>query len=657
MTKNELFSLLKVKDDYQLLHIFPSKYDSLVPTGFDETPVEGKRYVFRGFAENVKQKLSRNVSVIHFKAKAGYLHHIPMMIFNQPFYFRKLNINEELLFVCYYSLARKCYLVSLIVDADSYSGISGIRPVYSLPKGVTYYDFTSYIKRFFFTLTPVGIDFETLPAIFRQKYKLLDEYQALRAIHMPRNPQDLQQGLRRFKYEEALSFCLEALTLKQKINAEKKSGNNQIPHDKINDFVRKLEFKLTKDQINAIREIVLDLEKPQVMYRLLQGDVGTGKTIVAIASLYANYLRGKQGIILAPTFELANQHFENIKSILDPYGIKVSLFSGLLTSAKKKTMLKQLESGEINVLVGTYSEQIDFLDLGLVIIDEQQRFGVRQRENLMAKGKGTDLLMMSATPIPRTLSQIVHSDLDVSTLSQFPHGIRDVSTFVIRSTDPVLFQQIEFYLKQNRQVFVVAPKIDGSEKKTADVNGIYEEMCKRFSSDKCQILHGRIKKDKQDEIYHSFLTGEKPILVSTTVIEVGIDVSNAGLLVVYDANYFGLSSLHQLRGRIGRNGEQSTALLVYDGEDMVAKEKLDYLAKTNDGFKIATYDLQMRGTGSYSGEKQSGRSDLQVCDFVDDYPIFMTAKEDAKRILEDQNNPDFQRFLESVKKKKESFLV
>lgn len=660
MNKSELFSLLNVSDDDQLLHIFPIKYDSLVPTQIDEPPIEGKRYVFRGTAEKVKQSLFRNVSLIRFQAKIGSFHQLNMMIVNQSFYFLKLKSGKQFIFVCYYSTARKAYVVSLVVDADSYFGLSGIRPVYSLPKGVSFYYFTSYIKKIFAYPMPLEISFDLLPEEFKKKYKLLNEYEALRCIHLPKNQNDLYQGLRRFKYEEALIYSLNSLAIKQKIDSEKKKNDCSISHDKINSFVKELKFKLTKDQVTAIRDIVLDMESDKVMYRLLQGDVGTGKTIVAIAALYANFLRGRQGVILAPTYELSVQHFDNIKSVLETYGIHSCLYSGVLTTSKKNKILSEIEAGTVDVVVSThavFSSKVKFRDLGLVVIDEQQRFGVKQREELVKKGQGSDLLMMSATPIPRTLSQIVHSDLEVSTLNQFPHGIRDVLTSVVRSSDPLIYQQIDFYLKQKRQIFVIVPKIESGEKKTSDAKSVYDEMCKHYSSDLCQLLHGKIKKDVQDEIYRRFLSGEKPILVSTTVVEVGIDVSGAGLLIVFDANYFGLSSLHQLRGRIGRNGEKATALLVYDGEDEDTKKKLDFLASTNDGFKIASYDLQSRGTGTYSGEKQSGRSELQVCDFVNDYPIFMAAKEDAKKMMENSDNPDYRRMFEYLSKKTDSFLV
>lgn len=656
----ELFEALDVSSESEILRFFPSRYESLVPTPIEVNPVEGKRYVFRGFGENLKSIPSRSISIVYFTIKMGNFTRLPVVLFNQPFYISKISKGNELLFVCYYSEARKKYIVSSVFDADSYYSVTGIRPVYVLPGGISNSYFGAYIRKIFSYPMPLKPNEGYLPKRLEIKYHLIDEYQALRCIHLPRNQEELKQGLRRFKYEEALVYCLNSQETKERINQIKKKKNAPIDHQKINGFVKSLGLKLTKDQLVSIREIVLDMEKESVMYRLLQGDVGTGKTMVAFVSLYANFIRGRQGIMMAPTFELASQHYTNASKVFSDYGIHIGFLNGNLTPSSKKKMLSDIKKGDIDIVIATHaaaSDAVEFDDLGLAVIDEQQRFGVKQRELLLNKGNAADLLMMSATPIPRTLSQIVNSDIDVSTLSQFPHGIRDVETSVVRSTDPLIYDQIRFYLSMGRQVFVVAPKINENDRNSANATGIFKEMCSRFGEDKCQLLHGKIKKDVQVQIYHDFLSGVKPILVSTTIVEVGIDVSSAGLLVVYDANFFGLSSLHQLRGRIGRSGEHSSALLVYDGEDMDSKAKLDFLAKTNDGFEIAGYDLKMRGTGSYSGEKQSGRSELKVCNFVNDYPIFVTARSDAKEILADKENPEYRKILELAREKKENFLI
>lgn len=660
MNLKELILALNVQKEGDLLKIFPTKYESLIPTNIDDKPIEGKRYIFRGFATNIKLTNLRETSIIRFQIQIGSFRKINALILNQSFYFTKLNNEKDLLFVCYFSEARKVFIISLIINSESYYGITGIRPVYSLPKGVSNSYFSSYIRKSLSSPIQKFDLNDTLPSDLCKKYKLINQYDALRCVHLPKNDNDLKIGLRRFKYEEALIYCINSLKLKKTINVQKKDSSLSINHDKINEFVKGLKFKLTKDQLQCIHDIVLDMEKQSVMYRLLQGDVGTGKTIVAFSILYANFLREKQGVLLAPTFELASQHYLNAKKVFEKFNLNITFLSGNNKVSEKKKILEDLKNGKTNILISTHaalSEDIKFYNLGLAIIDEQQRFGVKQRESIVNKGIGVDMLMMSATPIPRTLAQIINSDIEVSTLNQYPNGIRDVKTYLIRSTDPFLYDQINFYLSQKRQIFIVAPKIDDNGKKVSSAVSIYKEMCSRYTENQCQLLHGKIKKEVQDEIYQKFLSGEKLILVSTTVVEVGIDVSSAGLLVVYDANYFGLSSLHQLRGRIGRSGQQATALLVYDKDDEEAKEKLKFLTSTNDGLKIATYDLKLRGKGSYSGEKQSGRSELNVCNFVDDYPIFVAAKEDAKYMLEHPENSEYTEFIKENCNKNDTFIV
>lgn len=661
MNIKEIITLCNVSNEYELLRVFPSKYESLVPTKIDENPIEGKRYVFHGFAKNIKTFNSRNSSIIRLNIMVESKFSVTAMIYNQSFYLNKITNEKDLLFVCRFSEVRKIYLISLIVNADSYYGITGIRPVYSLPKGISNSIFSSYIRKILSYPMPIIESNSKLPKVFVDKYKLLNEYDSFKCIHLPRNDVDLRLGLRRFKYEEALIYSINAIKSRKFIDNKKKVlCNNFINHDKINEFVKNLKFKLTKDQLQSIREIILDMEKDEVMYRLLQGDVGTGKTIVAFVSLYANFLRGKQGVLMSPTFELSSQHYNNAIKIFQKYKINIKLLSNNLPSNTKKEILNNIKNGTIDIVISTHmavSKYVEFKNLGLAIVDEQQRFGVKQRNEIVNKGEGTDFLMMSATPIPRTLAQIINSDIEVSTLNQYPHGIRTVETYLIRSTDPMLFNQIDFYLSQKRQIFIIAPKIDEGEKKVSNATSIYKEMCSRYSENQCQLLHGKIKQDEQEKIYNKFLSGKKLILVSTTIVEVGIDVSSASLLIVFDSNYFGLSSLHQLRGRIGRSGQQATALLVYDKDDEDAIDRLKFLTTTNDGLKIATYDLKIRGKGSYSGERQSGKSELRVCNFVDDYSIFVSAKKDAKFILEKENNEEFSEFLSSIDGKSDTFLV
>lgn len=651
MNQQELFKFLNASSDEDILRHFPTRYESLIPTPLPKEYVDGQRYVVKGKVTYLKPIGSIKSSIIRFRLLVGNTT-LSCMIYNQPFYLNKLSANKEACCVLYYSENRNVFMLHSAYDLDSYYVITGLKPVYNLPKGVNLSYFSNYLKKILSFPKQASYMLSPLPSKYIEKYRLLNEFDSFRCVHLPRNEKDLNQGLRVFKYEEALSYCVKALSLKKEAQNKKKNSVSSISHEMVNRFVSKLSYKLTKDQLIAIKDIVEDMEKETIMYRLLQGDVGTGKTIVSFVSLYANYLRGKQGVLMAPTFELATQHYNNAKKVFMMYpDIKISFVAGNnLTSKTKNDLQQKLKDGSIDILISTHavlSEKMEFNNLGLAIIDEQQLFGVQQREELLEKGESVDLLMMSATPIPRTLCQIINADLDVSTLSMFPHGQRNVETRVVQRQDPIINTAIEKALASNRQVFIVAPKITDGTSKASSAEEVYNEI-NSFFPGKCQLLHGKIKKEDRDGIITRFTNNEKPILVSTTVIQVGIDVSSACLLIIYDANYFGLSTLHQLRGRIGRSGEYALALLIYNGMDLDAKEKLDFLAKSQDGFAISEFDLKQRGSGSYSGVNQSGKSELNVCNFVDDSNIFAQARIDATEILNNSSEADNAKYLKTL---------
>lgn len=659
MNLSDFYKAMNAEGVEDILRHFPVRYESLLPSGNPLSPHDGERCVVLGLPFSVHAISPRNTSIIRFKIKSQTAV-LSAILFNQPFYLTRLSGKKELLFVLYYSEPRKAFIVHGVHDPDSFYAMTGIRPVYSLPKSVPTSYFTNYLKKMLQSPSEASYLLSPVPRRLQEKYRLLDEKDAYRAVHFPRTEEELKNGLRVFKYEEALSYSVRSLLLKRKADRKKKRRNPPIDHRKINAIVKTIPYRLTQDQLTAIREIVLDMEKERVMYRLLQGDVGTGKTIVCLVCLYANSLRGKQGVLMAPTFELAHQHFRNALRFFKDTPVRLAFLANAASmKAKEKREIEEgLKNGEIDILIGTHaalSEKIQFHDLGLSVIDEQQLFGVEQRDSLLSKGE-SDLLMVTATPIPRTLSQIINADLDVSTLEQFPQGKRNVKTKVVRSTDPIIDDAIRKCLEVKRQIFVVAPKIDENDKDKANAKSIFKEMCQRYGSENCQLLHGRMKKEDQKEVYDAFLKGDKPILVSTTVVEVGIDVSRAALLIVYDANCFGLSSLHQLRGRIGRSGDFALCLLIYDGRDEESQDKLSFLAGSNDGFQISQYDLKLRGAGSYSGERQSGKSELSVCNFVSDYNIFRCAKEDAKEILESPEERENAEYLSALDRRKEMLL-
>ena len=658
MTFNEFKEAFHAESVEHILNTFPTRYDSLNVSDFCLNPKNGQRLVYKGSASKIK-KINNGNSLIRFILSTSN-RNIPCLLINQPFYLNKINKPIEFLFVLYYSEARHVYVVHSIHDLDSLAAISGIKPVYSLPSGVTNSYFNNFLKKELCSPFSKSVSFKhIIPSKYVKKYNLLDKYTALKYIHFPETANELRQGLRVFKYEEALLYCTNALIIKNEASKVKRHMTH-IDHNKINQFVANLPYKLTKDQLVAVKEIIVDLEKDHVMYRLLQGDVGTGKTIVSFLACYGNYLRGKQTIYLAPTYELTKQHYENAKNVFNNTTIKLAFLSSNTSSKERKNIIADLRSNNIDILFSTHaalSSDLVYSNLGLIIIDEQQLFGVQQREQLLKRNQGADMLMMSATPIPRTLSQIVNADMDVSLLQTFPRGSRNVKTVLVRSTDPLIDSAIKKALAVKRQVFIVAPKIEEGTKKSASVNAVYEDIVSRYGQDNCQLLHGKMKKEQQDEIYQLFLSGEKPVLVSTTVIEVGIDVSKACLLIVYDANYFGLSTLHQLRGRIGRSGAFALALLVYDGDDENSLSKLKFLAENTDGLKVAEFDMEQRGCGSYGGVNQSGKSELQVCNFVKDSNIFKCAKQDAMEILSQKNEEENKFFLEELKRRKRASIV
>lgn len=659
MTESQFYTLLNASNVEDVLRHFPSRYEDLNVTELNEPFLDGKRYVVKGIVKDLRSLNNRYSSIIRFKCHTFSGKVLSCLLVNQSFYMNIIANNTEKLLVLYYSETRKCFIVNSITNIDSYFALTGIRPIYSLPKGISQSYFISYLKKILTNSSYSKYIKSKVPTLYQNKYHLLNDYEAFKLVHLPKDEKSLYQGLRVFKYEEALAYSIRSLLIKKE-NEKKKKDVLKIDHNKINDFIKNLSFKLTNSQNKCIKEIILDLESEKVMYRLLQGDVGSGKTIVSFISLYGNYLRGKQGVLLSPTFELAYQHYQNALKVFKDYNLNIKFLYGNIKTKEKKEMLEQLKTNQIDILISTHSvltDDVIFSNLGLTIIDEQQLFGVKQRETILNKSTTCDLLMMSATPIPRTLSQIINIDIDVSTIDELPYGNKNICTVVTNTSDPIIDKAIRKCLEKGRQIFVIVPKIEEGDNKIKSVEDLYEEYSLRYNIDNISCLNGKIKKEERDKIFLDFTTGKKKILISTTVIEVGIDVKKAGLLIVYNANYFGLSSLHQLRGRIGRSGDFALAILLYDGNDSKAKEKLKFLSENNDGMKISQYDLKMRGTGSYEGEKQSGKSELQVCNFVDDYNIFIESKKDASEILSNLNDKENEEFLKYLNLDKKSFIV
>ncbi len=643
MNKFELLEKLQVSSDIEILEKLPSRYIDLSPLSDDIFLGDGR--MIRGCYQIYEVKTNRAHGIIRFGAKNsvnGICH--SFIIYNQMFYLNRIATGKTLFIVGRYSARFKSIVVSAVYELSSWFVQSEIKPFYRLPGGIGQSYFMNVIDNILHSSLMQYIG-NNVPDEFVKKYRLIPRGQAFKIVHQPDGKKQLQEGLRTFKYEEALAYCMKMEVNKRLRSIYKKGAHLSIDRNKMNALVKKLPFSLTKDQIQCTKEIMDDMDSSNVMFRILQGDVGTGKTAVALLSLFANTIRGGQGVLFAPTTSLAIQHYKNALSFYSGFNVKVGLLISNLKQSQKKKLLEELACGDIDVLISTQAgieKGVTFKKLTLSIIDEQQQFGVDQRMTMMKKGDYVDTLMMSATPIPRTMSRIVFGDLDISELKEFPKGItRHVDTKVVNSQSQLISKAINRALEIKRQVFVVVPRIDGDEEDESNklsAKEVYDDYVKEYGEDKVQLLHGRMKKDDQNEVLNKFRNNEKPILISTSIIEVGVDVQEACLMIIYSANYFGLSALHQLRGRVGRNGKNGLTLLVYDGDDDQAIDKLNYLATHTDGFDISQYDLKSRGAGDWAGTDQSGHDGLSVINFDKDRKIFECAMEDAKEILDNANS-------------------
>ena len=530
-----------------------------------------------------------------------------------------------------------------------------LKPVYSLPNDIQNYAFVRLVKK---ALFEAEID-DIIPKTYRQKYRLLPLKEAYRLVHTPRNFEDIHQGMRTLKYQEALLFEIKNQEVRAENKALHKDRRRQINREKLNIFVKSLPYSLSSDQQKALDECVNDMDKQSVMYRLLQGDVGTGKTLVAALCGYANYTRSEQTALLAPTDSLARQHYETLKKLFEGTHVNVGLLVGAMESSEKRAVLQDLEDGTIDIVVGThalFSKGVTYAYLGLAIIDEQHKFGVNQRTLLLDKGEHADLLLMSATPIPRTLTMTIYGDLDISTLTEFPQGKRNVKTILTKRGDKKVALLCEKSLSEKKRIYVVVPQIEGGEdKEVTSVKTAYERY-KKYYGDKVVMMHGQMSEEEKNVAILAFKSGICPILVATSLIEVGIDVKEANLMIVYSPSHFSLSSLHQLRGRVGRDGSPASFILFAEGDDE-ENEKLSVLLKSDDGFEIAEMDLKLRGPGELMGTRQSGLPSFLVANIISDFKIFECARDDAKEIIKDKKSIDNVIIMNEVKKSLSDFRL
>ena len=476
---------------------------------------------------------------------------------------------------------------------------------------------------------------EFIPDYVIKKYKLMGFEDALRNVHFPESEKDLSLAKRRLIFEELLLLQMGLL-------GEKSTGGSRVSKpvekDFSEEFYKTLPFEPTDAQKRAVSEAMADMHKTKPMNRLLQGDVGSGKTAVAAALMYSAMKNGFQSALMAPTEVLANQHY---KTLVNFFGedIKIELLTGSVTAKNKRLIRERLESGESFIVVGTHAiiqNDVAFKNLGLVITDEQHRFGVGQRANLSSKGENPHTLVMSATPIPRTLAMMIYGDLDISVLDELPKGRQPVKTYCVPTS---YHERIYKFLRKNiasgRQCYIVCPLVEESDSDLVPATEYYDYLKSTYFTD-CTLglLHGQMKPKQKDEIMRRFYAGEIDLLVSTVVIEVGVDVPNATVMVIENAERFGLSQLHQLRGRIGRGTEESTCVLLSDAQNDEAKERFDIMCKTTDGFEIAKKDLELRGPGDFFGSRQHGLPDMRVANLMTDTRILYEAQKTAKEIID-----------------------
>lgn len=528
--------------------------------------------------------------------------------------------------------------------------IMEILPIYPQTQGLTSRMIIAAMKNAL-ALLPQTMN-DSLVSWIRQDYKLCHLGFALENIHFPKSHEDLSTAKYRLIFEE---FLLLQLGLMQIKNGHKEENLHRIDDRFPDEFVNLLSFELTGAQKRAISEAIADMASDKPMNRLVQGDVGSGKTAVAAALCFAIVKDNMQAALMAPTEILATQHYNSLKELLEPAGIKTALLTGSLTAKAKREINAALSAGEIDLLIGTHaliSDGVEFKNLGLVVTDEQHRFGVNQRSALAKKGDSPHHLVMSATPIPRTLALMVYGDLDISVLDELPPGRQKIDTYLIDSAKRQrAFGYIQKHLDEGRQGYLICPLIDGDESDLVSVNEYAEIVRKAFPAANVDTLHGKMKSAEKDEIMSRFSKGETDLLISTTVVEVGVDVPNAVIMLIENAERYGLSQLHQLRGRIGRGKHKSTCILLSDAQNEETLNRLKILCKTSDGFKISEADLKLRGPGDFFGKRQHGLPQMKIADMMTDMDVLIKSQQCARKIIDENllDEPEYKGLRAEIK--------
>lgn len=648
----ELLNKIKIYDRSDLLNYYPYRYDIIKRSDISNLN-DGDKIIIDGIIEGQPTVIFINKSlkkmIFRINNRTNILN---VTIYNRNYLYQDLKSGKEVTIIGKYNKLKNAVIASDIRFGMLPPGAK-IEPIYYVTEGLT----VKQISKFISSALEEDYQVEDLvPRFLVEKYNLMDKKTAIKNIHVPEDILLLKKARQRIKYEELFMYVLKVNYLKQKMSDDSTAIERNLDKDKLDKFIKGLPFELTLDQDKAVNDIINDLSIKKRMNRLLEGDVGSGKTIVALIAIYANYLSKYQSALMAPTEILANQHYEDAKKIFAKYKLNMALLTSSTSNKDKKEIYKGLEDGSIDLVIGTHSliqDAVKYKKLGLVITDEQHRFGVNQRDTLKSKGLSPDVLTMTATPIPRTYALTIYGDTAISEIKGKPSGRKEVITVFKKNKEITsVLEMMKQELDLNHQIYVVAPMIETDDNDDKEsVKNLEEKMNKAFGKiSKIGIIHGKLDPKEKDKVMKNFENNKINILISTTVIEVGVNVPTASMIVIFNANMFGLSTLHQLRGRVGRSDIQSYCILVAENPE----EKLRLMEKTNNGFEISEYDFQTRGEGDLFGTRQSGELGLKMANIKKDFKMLLKAKEDAdlfiNMLLTFETNPEFEPILNELKK-------
>ena len=646
----ELFNKLNIYTINDLLTYYPFRYDYLRRTDLLNLKenISDIKIVMDGKVDSVViMNHFKKINKISFRIETVY-GKMGVILFNRAFLKNNLRIGTNIVVIGKYDKKNNVLVASDILF-KSLGTKEEIIPVYHLTSGITSNTLKKFINEALLSYKDQVVD--NIPKYLNDKYNFVSKKLALSIVHNPSDKEKLEEVLKRLKYEELFEFMFKINYLKYKRKKENLGIKRDVDIQKLDKVIKSLPFELTEDQLKTTYDIIEDLSSEKQMNRIIQGDVGSGKTIVSFLAIYYNFLSGYQSALMAPTEILAIQHYNNLKELKFAKNLRIELLVGKLKKKEKEDIYKAIEAGDVDVVIGTHAiiqEALKYHNLGLVITDEQHRFGVNQRANLRNKGNYPDVLYMSATPIPRTYALTIYGDMDISSIKKMPKGRKPVET-IIKSEEEMkeILEMMYKELINNHQIYVISPLIEENDNSDLnDVEKIENNMKKAFGSKfNIGVMHGKMKSAEKELIMQEFKQKKIDILVSTTVIEVGVDVENATMIVIFDADRFGLSTLHQLRGRVGRSSLESKCILISNTD----KERLNIMTKTTDGFKISEEDFKLRGSGDLFGTKQSGDMSFKLANLKQDYNLLINAKNDTEEFLKNKNPEDIELKLRLIK--------